>query len=62
LLTCFKVLKTFTFKLLWKINGNYLSICIVSNKISFLSYSIFNLLLPKLQLRADRDHIGLACL
>ena len=34
------------FKFLWKINGNYIFICIVSNKISFLSYSIFNLLLP----------------
>ena len=49
-----RYLNIFVFKLLWKINGNYLSICIVSNKISFLSYSIFNLLWPKLQLRADR--------
>ena len=37
------------YKFLWKINGNYLSFACLSNKISFLSYSIFNLLLPELQ-------------
>ena len=42
-----------------EINGNYLSICIVSNKISFLSYSIFNLLLPKPQLRAAFERASL---
>ena len=45
------------FKYFEKINGNYLSICIVSNKISFLSYSIFNLLFPgnSLVLRQSLD-------
>ena len=47
---CFKVL---AFLQVLEINGNYLSICIVSNKISFLSYSIFNLLFPELQLGAS---------
>ena len=52
LLTCFQG-SCSSLQVLWKINGNYLSICIVSNKISFLSYSIFNLLFPKLQLGAS---------
>ena len=39
-------------KKFFKINGNYLSFACLSNKISFLSYSIFNLLFPELKLGA----------
>ena len=52
------------FKYFEKINGNYLSFACLSNKISFLSYSIFNLLLPELQLRtASKAYLSLtACI
>ena len=40
-------------QVLWKINGNYLSFACLSNKISFLSYSIFNLLFHEPQLAAS---------
>ena len=42
------------FKYFEKINGNYLSFACLSNKISFLSYSIFNLLFAEPQLSAIR--------
>ena len=45
---CWLAFKVTLFKYFEKINGNYLSFACLSNKISFLSYSIFNLLLTKL--------------
>ena len=40
------LLKRYLFQVLLLIDGNYLSLACLSNKISFLSYSIFNLLFP----------------
>ena len=40
------LLKRYFFQVLLLIDGNYLSFACLSNKISFLSYSIFNLLFP----------------